>query len=241
MTETPHGALYLVPVSLGSSALDDTLPSGAAIIARGLQHFVVENAKTARAELKRLEHPTPLRDIDIHPLPRDVTTTVATSLLAPALAGKDMGLMSEAGVPAVADPGALLVREAHRLKIRVVPLVGPSSLLLALMASGLDGQRFAFHGYLPIDDNARRTTIQSLEAASRNANQTQLFIETPYRNMRMLDALLCTCQPDTLLCVARALTTPDEWIHTCSIARWRRAPRPRLDKIPTVFLLLGVR
>lgn len=239
MTNAPRGTLYLVPVSLGHSALNDTLPSGAASIARALQYFVVENAKTARAELKRLAHPTPLRDIDIQTLPRDVSQTQGAALLAPALAGMDMGLMSEAGVPAVADPGSLLVREAHQLKIRVAPLVGPSSLLLALMASGLDGQRFAFHGYLPIDDGERRTSIQSLEAVSRNAHQTQLFIETPYRNKRMLDALLRACHPDTLLCVARALTTPDEWVYTGTVAQWRDAPRPTLDKIPTVFLLLA--
>ena len=152
-----------------------------------------------------------------------------------------MGLMSEAGVPAVADPGALVVREAHRLNIRVVPLVGPSSLLLALMASGLDGQRFAFHGYLPIDDSERRIAIQALEAASRNSHQTQLFIETPYRNTRMFDALLHACREDTLLCVARALTTSGEWVRTCSVAQWQRAARPTLDKMPTVFLLLATR
>ena len=239
MTGAARGTLYLVPVSLGLSALDDTLPSGAAKIARRLQHFVVENAKTARAELKRLEHPTPLRDIDIQTLPRDVTPDRSVALLAPALAGNDMGVMSEAGVPAVADPGSILVREAHQLKIRVAPLVGPSSLLLALMASGLDGQRFAFHGYLPIDDGERRTSIQSLEAVSRSAHQTQLFIETPYRNMRMFDALLRVCHPSTLLCVARALTTPDEWIRTGTVAQWREYSRPTLDKIPTVFLLLA--
>ncbi len=239
MIDTPRGTLYLVPVSLGQSALEDTLPAGAAVIARRLTYFVVENAKTARAELKRLDHPTALRDIEIQVLPRNATTNQAAALLAPALAGDDMGLMSEAGVPAVADPGAMLVREAHRLNIRVAPLVGPSSLLLALMASGLDGQRFAFHGYLPIEDGERRNTIQSLEAASRNSQQTQLFIETPYRNMRMFDALLRTCHANTLLCVARALTTPDEWVRTCTVGQWQCGARPALDKIPTVFLLLA--
>ena len=236
-----RGTLYLVPASLGAAALDDTLPPGAASIARRLRHFVVENAKTARAELKRLAHPTPLREIDIQTLPRKCAAHEAAALLAPALAGDDVGLMSEAGAPAVADPGALLVREAHRLDIRVAPLVGPSSLLLALMASGLDGQRFAFHGYLPIDARERKSAIEALEAASRDANQTQIFIETPYRNTRMLDALLHACRGDTLLCVARSLTTRDEWIHTCPVAQWQQNARPLLDRMPTVFLLLAIR
>ncbi|MCB1959573.1 MAG: SAM-dependent methyltransferase [Rhodocyclaceae bacterium] len=233
------GTLYLVPASLGDSPLHVTLPEGVAQRARTLHYFVVENAKTARADLKRIEHPTPLRELSITELPREPTPQRLAELLAPALAGEDVGLMSEAGVPAVADPGATLVREAHRLGIPVVPLVGPSSLLLALMASGLDGQRFAFHGYLPVQDGARSAAIRQLEVASRQHAQTQLFIETPYRNAKMFDALLAACQPTTRLCVARALTTADEWVHTTTIARWKTAPAPALDKMPTVFLLLA--
>ena len=147
--------------------------------------------------------------------------------------------MSEAGCPAVADPGALLVRRAHEKGVKVVPLVGPSSLLLALMASGLNGQSFAFHGYLPVDEEARKRRIRELETESARHSRTQLFIETPYRNERMFEALKATCSPETRLCVARDLTTADEWIVTRRIADWKKAATPELSKRPTVFLLLA--
>ena len=239
MSQPRRGTLYLVPASLGESPLRSTLPEAVAEQARRLQHFVVENAKTARADLKRIDHPTALRELSIVELPRNAAPQALADLLAPALDGNDIGLMSEAGVPAVADPGASLVREAHRLDIQVIPLVGPSSLLLALMASGLDGQRFAFHGYLPVQDGARASALKTLEAASRQHHQTQLFIETPYRNTKMFHALLTSCQPGTRVCVARGLTTADEWVRTCTVARWKKSPPPSLDKIPTVFLLLA--
>ena len=155
------------------------------------------------------------------------------------LAGRDAGLMSEAGCPAVADPGALLVRRAHEAGIRVVPMVGPSSLLLALMASGLNGQSFAFHGYLPVDEEARKKRIKELEAESARLSRTQLFIETPYRNDRMFEALRSTCGPETRLCIARDLTVESEWITTRRIAEWKKAAAPDLAKRPTVFLLLA--
>ncbi|QID17754.1 SAM-dependent methyltransferase [Nitrogeniibacter mangrovi] len=239
MTQRQHGTLYLVPVSLGTSPLERTLPSAAAETIRGLRHFVVENPKAARAELKRIAHPTPLRELSIEALPNQPDVRALEALLAPALAGNDLGLMSDAGVPAVADPGALLVREAHRLGLRVVPLVGPSSLLLGLMASGLDGQRFAFHGYLPVKDNERAAAIRALEAESRHKHQTQLFIETPYRNAQMFQTLLATAAPGTRLCVARGLTTAEEWVQTHRIDAWKRRPAPALERIPTVFLLLA--
>jgi 16S rRNA (cytidine1402-2'-O)-methyltransferase len=147
--------------------------------------------------------------------------------------------MSEAGCPAVADPGALLVRRAHEKGVKVVPLVGPSSLLLGLMASGLNGQSFAFHGYLPVDEEARKRRIRELEAESARHSRTQLFIETPYRNDRMFEALKSTCGPETRLCVARDLTTADEWIATRRIADWKKTAAPELSKRPTVFLLLA--
>lgn len=239
MSAAAKGILYLVPVSLGTSPLSSTLPAGAQTTIHGIGHFVVENAKAARAELKRIEHPHPLRDLSIEPLPKQPDARALRALLKPALEGHPMGLMSDAGVPAVADPGALLVREAHQLGLRVVPLVGPSSLLLALMASGLDGQRFAFHGYLPVKDDERNATIRTLENESRQKHQTQLFIETPYRNGQMFSALLATARPETRLCVARGLTTAEEWIQTRSIQDWRGEPTPMLDRIPTVFLLLA--
>ncbi|HQV13456.1 MAG TPA: SAM-dependent methyltransferase [Denitromonas sp.] len=238
MTVT-RGKLYLVPASLGDSPWTATLPQDAAHIARTLTHFVVENAKTARADLKRLEHPMPLRELDIRPLPETRTPTALRELLAPALRGTHIGLMSEAGVPAVADPGALLVEAAHELDIQVIPLVGPSSLLLSLMASGLNGQQFAFHGYLPVHDNERMAAIKALEAESSQKSQTQLFIETPYRNQRMLESLVATCRPNTRLCIARGVTTTEEWIQTRSVANWKKQALPELGKVPTVFLLLA--
>lgn len=229
----------MVPASLGTSPWTATLPHDAAQIARKLAHFVVENEKTARADLKRIEHPTPLRELDIRPLPDRPNASQLRELLAPAQHGHDIGLMSEAGVPAVADPGALLVGTAHSLNIQVIPLVGPSSLLLALMASGLNGQQFAFHGYLPVHDSERTAALKALEAESAQKNQTQLFIETPYRNQRMLEAIVTSCRPATRLCIARGVTTPDEWIQMRTVADWKTQPLPELGKVPTVFLLLA--
>jgi 16S rRNA (cytidine1402-2'-O)-methyltransferase len=231
--------LYLIPVALGDSPWPSYLPQASRDIACALRHFAVENAKSARAELKRLEHPVPLRDLAIEQLPEKPTAEDIERLLAPLFAGHELGLMSEAGCPGVADPGALLVRRAHELGIPVRPLVGPSSLLLALMASGLDGQRFAFHGYLPAREPERSRRIAELERESQKALQTQLFIETPYRNAALFDALVMTCRPQTLLCVASDLSLPSETVATRRAADWRKVPRPDLDKRPTVFLLLS--
>lgn len=234
------GTLYLIPASLGlDTASSLTTPADVANVARRLGYFVVENAKTARAELKRLEHPGPLRELDIRELPDKPGQAALDTLLGPLLEGTDAGLMSEAGCPAVADPGALLVRRAHERGIRVTPLVGPSSLLLALMASGLNGQSFAFHGYLPVDEAGRDRRIRELEAESARFARTQLFIETPYRNDRLFEALRQHCQPCTRLCVARDLTQGEEWIASRSIAEWRKAPAPDLARRPTVFLILA--
>ncbi|MBS0356784.1 MAG: SAM-dependent methyltransferase [Proteobacteria bacterium] len=234
-----NGTLYLIPVSLGPAPTGLTTPTDVATRARSLRYFVVENAKTARAELKRFEHPQPLRDLDIRELPEKPSTTDLDTLLAPLIKGNDAGLMSEAGCPAVADPGALLARRAHELGIRVAPLVGPSSLLLALMGSGLNGQSFAFHGYLPVDEEARNRRIRELEAESARFSRTQLFIETPYRNERMFEALRSVCKADTRLCIARDLTLDSEWIHTRPVAEWKKIAAPELAKRPTVFLLLA--
>jgi 16S rRNA (cytidine1402-2'-O)-methyltransferase len=235
------GTLYLLPTQLGDTPWSMVLPAGSQTIAHRLQHFVVENAKTTRAALKWLNHPTPLREISIEQLPEPLTQTEIDRLLSPLRAGQDVGLMSEAGCPGVADPGALLVRRAHETGIGVKPLVGPSSLLLALMASGLDGQRFAFHGYLPAREPERSKRISELEKESRYKQQTQLFIETPYRNTALFDALLATCHPETLLCLAFDLTLSSETIATHPISVWRQHPPPDLDRRPTVFLLLSGR
>lgn len=244
MISSKNGTLYLLPIGLDSPGDDPTawegwLPAATRESACRLQHFVAENAKTARASLKALGHPTPLRELDIKELPQQLDESVLESLLSPAIAGQDIGLMSEAGCPAVADPGALLVSAAHRKRIPVKPLVGPSALLLSLMASGLDGQRFAFHGYLPARDPERSKAIQMLEKDSVRLKQTQLFIETPYRNATLFQTLLKACQPTTRLCVASDLTLDSESIRTDSIAAWRKTAVPMLDKRPTVFLLLA--
>lgn len=235
------GTLYLLPTQLGATPWTAVLPIGSREIACRLQHFIVENAKTARVALKWLGHPTPVREIAIEQLPEPLTPQEIDRLLESLQEGQDVGLMSEAGCPGVADPGALIVRRAHESCITVKPLVGPSSLLLALMASGLDGQRFAFHGYLPAREPERSRRIIELEKESRHKHQTQLFIETPYRNEALFDALLSTCHPDTLLCLASDLTLPSETIFTRSVKAWRQSPRPDLDRRPSVFLLLNAR
>lgn len=246
------GILYLIPNTLGQTdsevgnPLSHIIPQQIQIITAGLDYFVAENAKSTRAFLKLLgsTHPlaTPLQEISIAELNVNTPAAALSTLLAPILAGQDAGLISEAGVPAVADPGANLVRLAHQHNIQVRPLVGPSSLLLAVMASGLNGQHFAFNGYLPTDAGLRIKRIKTLEERSRQEKQTQLFIETPYRNGAMLEALATTCLPDTLICIATDLTLPTESIRTQTAGKWRRAlsagEMPAFHKKPTVFLLL---
>ena len=230
------GTLWLLPVALGDTAWESVLPPATREAACRLKHFVVENAKTARAELKRLGHPTALRDLSIEQLPEQPGAAEIDRLLAPLIAGHDLGLMSEAGCPAVADPGNLLVRRAHELEVQVKPMVGPSSLLLALMASGLEGQRFAFHGYLPTREPERSGRIAGLEAESA---RTQIFIETPYRNQALFAALLQACKPATRLCLATDISLGSESIATHRIIEWKKLATPALDKRPTVFLLLA--
>ncbi|QGZ61923.1 SAM-dependent methyltransferase [Paraburkholderia acidisoli] len=236
------GTLYLIPNTLGDgddAALAAVLPAPVRERAGTLASYIGENAKTTRAFLKRVGTTRPIQEIEIHELNVNTPAGAVDKLLAPLLAGIDTGLVSEAGVPAVADPGALLVRRAHERGIQVVPLVGPSSILLALMASGLNGQSFAFHGYLPMDANERVKKLRELEQASRKAKQTQIFIETPYRNKAMLDALLTNCAPSTLVCVAADLTLPTETILSRAVSDWKKKGAPELQKRPAIFLLLA--
>jgi 16S rRNA (cytidine1402-2'-O)-methyltransferase len=238
------GTLFLIPNTLGDTeTLASVLPEQVQQITSQLDYFVAENAKTARAFLKLIgaQHPLckPMQEIQIAELNVNTPAAALADLLAPLLAGRDGGLVSEAGVPAVADPGADLVRLAHQHKIPVRPLVGPSSLLLAVMASGLNGQSFAFNGYLPTDAAQRAARIKELELRSRKEKQTQLFIETPYRNAAMLEALIASCAPGTLVCVATDLSLPTETIRTMTAAQWKSAPAPDFHKKPTVFLLLA--
>lgn len=236
MSEPPAGtgALYLVPVPLGGEDARSALPPATVDAARGLRIFIAENAKSARRFLRLIGHPCPLQELDIHLLDEHTNEGDLEPLLALLLKGENCGLMSEAGCPAVADPGAALIRRAHETGVRVVPLAGPSSIVLALMASGMSGQRFTFHGYLPIEKAARARKLENLEARARG--ETQIFIETPYRNTAMLQSLLECCGGDTLLCIAADLTLPTEFVATRTIAEWKKKP-PVLDRRPAVFLL----
>lgn len=236
-----HGTLHLIPVGLGDAPPASWLPEDVRLLAGRLDTYIAENAKTARAFLKIIGTARPLQEITIHTLAKDTDVRQMRQWLEPLRAGGEIGLVSEAGCPAVADPGARVVAMAHALDLRVAPWVGPSSLLLGLMASGLDGQRFAFHGYAPVKPDERSRSLKAWEAASRQHCQTQLFIETPYRNQAMFQSLLQTLKGDTQLCVARSLTTPDEWIRTHSIAQWKQRPAPELAKQPTLFLFLAAR
>lgn len=253
----PRGSLLLVPNTLDLGApdapsIDGVLAAGVLQQAARLTHWVAEDAKTTRAFLKRVNAlvplALPLQAIDIRELPRPIkggrTAPVSVDLdplLAPALAGSDIGLISEAGLPAVADPGAALVASAHRLGLTVLPLAGPSSLMLALAASGLNGQSFAFVGYLPTDAGVRAARLQVLQQQSRRERQTQIAIETPYRNTALMTALLQDLQPETQLSVAVGLTLPGGWCATCSVAQWRTQP-PTFDNkhLPAVFLWLAI-
>ena len=253
---TGLGRLFLVPAPLDFgceelSPLDAVLPRATLEQAAQLSCWVCENAKSLRAYLKRVDalHPlvTPLQQQQMAELPRHIhkkgdhpgsaagPTSAATALLAPLLAGQDMGLVSEAGMPAVADPGSSIVRAAHDMGAQVVPLVGPVSVLLALAASGLNGQSFAFHGYLPQDSEARSQRIRQLEAASNKTGQAQLFIETPYRNPAVWQALLQHLQPHTRLAVASGLTLPSVSIQSRSVQDWRRMSWAPAKNMPTLF------
>lgn len=234
-----HGSLYLIPVTLGGDNIHAVLPPDVVAITQKLEHFVVENEKSARQFLSLIKHSKPIRELQFSTLNEHTDDKTLPDLLKPLLAGHDVGLMSEAGCPAVADPGAKLVALAHQKGIRVAPLVGPSAILLALMASGLNGQSFAFLGYLPVDKAARVLKLKEIEKSAQTHNETQIFIETPYRNMQMLEAILSTCNPNTRLCIACHVSLQDEMITTKRVSEWKQSILPDLNKKPTVFLLLS--
>jgi 16S rRNA (cytidine1402-2'-O)-methyltransferase len=238
---TVPAALYLVPVPLVEEGAPEAVLPGAVLErVRAIRDFVAENAKTARRFLSACGHPGPIASLGITVLDEHTRDADIPALLAPLREGRPLGLMSEAGVPAVADPGARLVAAAHEQGLRVVPLTGPSSILLALMASGLEGQRFRFAGYLPVPGPDRVAALRELEARSAAARETQVFIETPYRNDALLAEVLKTCRGDTRLTVAADLTGAAESIRTASIAQWRARPTPP-GKRPAIFLLLAGR
>ncbi len=237
------GTLYLIPVTLGdrdiTTLLPTSLPSGVIKTAQNLEHFVVESEKSARQFLSAIKTVKPVRELTLNLLNEHTLDKDVAALLAPLLAGKDVGLMSDAGCPSVADPGAKLVALAHQKGICVVPFVGPSSILLALMASGLNGQQFAFLGYLPVDKQARNVKLKEIEKWSQTHKETQIFIETPYRNQHMLVAILATCSTATRICIASQVSLPDEYIATKTVNQWKQSTLPDLNKKSTVFLLLA--
>lgn len=230
------GNLYLIPVTLGNEKPEDSLPASTLNIIKTLRCFVVEDIRTARRFLRSAGYTGDFSDITFHILNEHSCQAAVPQLLNNTLQGTDTGLLSEAGVPCVADPGALLVTEAHNNSINVVPLVGPSSILLALMASGFNGQQFCFHGYLPVKDPARRNRIKDIEAEMYRKNQTQIFIETPYRNLQILKSLTETCRDNTTLSIACNLGTHEQWITTKPISWWKKNT-PSFHKKPAVFLL----
>jgi 16S rRNA (cytidine1402-2'-O)-methyltransferase len=232
------GILYLIPAPLGLGDIAWAIPPAVRQHISGLGHFIVEHPKTARQFLKQIGCILPIQTIKMEVLDEHTRVTEFEKLLAPVLAGNDTGLLSEAGCPAIADPGAGLVRLAHQKNIRIRPLVGPSSILLALMASGLNGQRFVFHGYLPVEPDRRAKTLVQLEKDSITRDQTQIFIETPYRNQKLLESILHACRGGTVLCVASNLTLAGETISTRTVNDWKQA-LPDLHNQPAVFLLHG--
>ncbi len=240
---TTYGTLYLIPVTLGDENIAELLPRSLPVevikLAQTLEHFVVETEKPARQFLSAIKTIKPVRELSLNLLNEHTPNKDVAALLTPLLAGKDVGLMSDAGCPGIADPGAKLVALAHQKNIKVVPFVGPSSILLSLIASGLNGQQFAFLGYLPVDKNARNLKLKEIEKRSQTHNETQIFIETPYRNQHMLEAILSNCNANTRLCIACNISLPDEMITTKRISEWKQSALPDLSKKPTVFLILS--
>lgn len=230
------GTLYLIPVPLGDNDPTEVLPALARHKITRIDHYIVENEKTARRFIKAIVPEKPQPSLRLSSLNKHTENTKLGAMLQPCLEGKDVGLMSEAGCPGVADPGADIVKIAHLKGIRVVPLVGPSSILLAVMASGMNGQSFAFNGYLPIDKSEKKAALKQLERISAEKNQSQLFIETPYRNNKMLEDILEAVQPATYVCIAADLTLPTEYIRTLRAADWKKE-KPDLNKRPAIFIV----
>lgn len=234
---TIQPALYLIPVNISDAPLSDTLPSGNTEIISGIEHFIVENVRTARRFLKKCNHEIDIARLTFHELNGHTDINTISGMLDPLRQGKPVGIMSEAGCPAIADPGSQIVEIAQREKLKVVPLVGPSSILMSMMASGFNGQGFCFNGYLPIDNSEKARQIHRMEEEAQRRHITQIFIETPYRNNRLIEFLSATLRPDTLLCVASLITDPDnESIITRTAAQWRTMHYD-YNKRPTIFLI----
>jgi 16S rRNA (cytidine1402-2'-O)-methyltransferase len=236
LTNQP-GTLYLIPTPLGRNADQTGLPADTLRIIKSVSHFAVENLKNAVSFLKFCEHPTPEFELFFYSLDKNTPAREVHSYLDVLKQGHDLGVLTDAGCPGIADPGAMMAGLAHQQGFRVIPLVGPSSILLALMASGLNGQQFAFNGYLPIEMKKRRSSLSELEKRSSRHRETQIFMEAPYRNLELFKDILDICTASTLLCVASNLTMPDEYIATKTVAAWKSDSLPDIDKKPAIFLI----
>ncbi len=237
MSKKNKGTLYLIPSLLSPNTIEATLPVLIKEKVKDIDYFLVENVRSARRFISDLHIGKPIENLHFEVLDKRTSEESIPMLFHPIHEGHHLGILSEAGCPGVADPGAIAVRYAHQHHVRVVPLVGPSSFLLALMASGFSGQSFTFHGYLPIDKTQRVHTIKKLEKMAQQYRQTQIFMETPYRNNQLLQDLLSTCHPETLLCIAKDITGTEEDIRSMKVKEWKKSEPPNLHKVPTVFLL----
>lgn len=231
-----ESGLYLLPVTLGETSIEQVLPAYNKEIILGIKHFIVEDVRSARRFLKKVERSINIDELTFYPLNKHTSPEDISSYLKPLVEGHPMGVISEAGCPAVADPGADVVAIAQRKNLKVVPLVGPSSIILSVMGSGFNGQSFAFHGYLPIEPNERAKRIKALEQRVYSENQTQLFIETPYRNHKMMEDIIRNCKPQTKLCIAANITCEGEFIKTKTVKEWQ-GKLPDLNKTPCIFLI----
>ncbi|MCH2033127.1 MAG: SAM-dependent methyltransferase [Tenacibaculum sp.] len=230
------GKLYLIPTTLGDTEPLEVMPISVKKVIESLDHFIVENEKTARRYIKRITPSKVQSELHFMKIDKFSHELETRNYLDVCQEGISVGVLSEAGVPGVADPGATIVKQAHEKGIQVIPLVGPSSILLAMMASGMNGQNFAFNGYLPIDKSDKKKAIKELERLSRDKKQSQIFIETPYRNGKMLDDLRATLQANTRLCVACDITLPSEYIKTLPVSKWK-LENPDLHKRPAIFII----
>lgn len=230
-------ALYLIPVTLGDTPVEQVLPSHNHDIIIQIKYFIVENIRSARRFLKKVDKTIDIGLLTFYELNEHTDITTIAHYLDPLKNGKPMGVISEAGCPAVADPGADIVAIAQKKKYKVIPLVGPSSIIMAVMASGFNGQSFAFNGYLPVKPGERASKIRQLESRAYKEDQTQLFIEAPYRNDKMLQTILSSCRGDTHLCIAAGITCSEEFIKTQTIAEWKSSPTPPIQKVPAIFLI----
>ncbi len=230
-------ALYLIPVLLGDTPVSQVLPSYNHDIIVQIKYFIVEEVRSARRFLKKVDKNIDIDSLTFYPMGKHADESRFASYLRPLAEGQSIGVISEAGCPAVADPGAVVVNIAQKKGYTVVPLVGPSSIILSVMASGFNGQSFAFNGYLPVDPDERSKKLKQLEARAYKEKQTQLFIETPYRNAKMFQHILEVCRPQTHLCVAAGITCPEAYIKTHTVAEWKKIGLPDLSKIPAIFLL----